>query len=222
MRSKEKLLKDAKLYLILDAQVNSYSELFGIVKAAVPGGVGVIQLRDKSGSARQVLEFSRKIAAYVRGRVLFIVNDRADVAIAAGADGVHLGQEDLPIAEARRMMGPRAVIGASCQSYAQAKEAQRQGADYIGFGSVFKTLTKPARAPMDLRLLQRVARDIAIPVFAIGGIDADNIARLNAIGVEHFAVCRAVCQARDVGGAIEKLKYEIQNPKSETNPNCQI
>ena len=111
------------------------------------------------------------------------------------------------------MMGPKAVIGASCQSYAQAQEAQRQGADYIGFGSVFKTLTKPERAPMDLQLLQRVVRDINIPVFAIGGIGADNIGKLREIGVGRFAVCRAVCQARDVGGAIEKLKCEIQNPR---------
>jgi thiamine-phosphate pyrophosphorylase len=205
MRLKEKLLRDARLYLILDAQVNSYRELFKIVKTAVHGGAHVVQLRDKLGNTRQIFEFSKKIAAYLRGRIPFIVNDRVDVAIAARAAGVHLGQEDLPLPEARRLMGQKAIIGVSCQSYAQAKEARRQGADYIGFGSVFKTLTKPQREPMDLQLLQRVARDIDIPVFAIGGIDAGNIGRLRKMGVERFAVCRAVCRARDVGGALKAL-----------------
>src|SRR3989344_4118194 len=101
------------------------------------------------------------------------------------------------------------MIGVSCQSYEHARQAQAQGADYVGFGSVFKTLTKPERNPMNLDLLKRIVREISIPVFAIGGIGAQNIAALRAVGVKHFAVCRAICTARNIREATSDIKKEI-------------
>src|SRR3989338_227879 len=205
MLLKKGLLRRAKLYLILDRQGNDYDRLLEIARQSA-FGVDMIQLRDKKGCARDILNFSRKILKMLRGRLPFIVNDRVDLAVAAGADGVHLGQEDLPLKEARRMMGSRAIMGVSCQNYEQARRAERDGADYIGFGSVFSTLTKPGRSPMNLQLLRKAARDIRIPVFAIGGITPAHISNLRVLGVERFAVCRAICKARNIEEAVREFQ----------------
>ncbi len=192
------MLKNSKLYLILDRDVNSYGELLKIAEGAFKGGVDIVQLRDKHGSPKEILEFSGKMVKLLKNKIPFIINDRIDLALAVRASGVHVGQDDVPIVVARKLMGPAAIIGTSCQTLAQAKEAERQGADYIGFGSVYKTLTKPQRNPMDLNLLAEVVRKIWIPVFAIGGITLKNITALKEIGVNRMAVCRAICAASDV------------------------
>ena len=233
-------LDQARLYLILDTEVQTYDSLFEIAKQAVTGGVDILQLRDKKGSVRDILKFSRKLLEFLltSAKVMkhcgspyldlrfpnnvvpllvrrsinkkflaipFIMNDRVDVALACGASGVHLGQEDLPVSFARKVMGPEAIIGASCQNFKQAKRAEQEGADYIGFGSVFKTKTKPHRLPMDLKLLEEVLLKIKIPVFAIGGIDQENILTLRQIGVQRVAVCRAICEVGDVIKAVKFL-----------------
>jgi thiamine-phosphate pyrophosphorylase len=189
----------------LDRQVNAYETLFEIARKAILAGVDIIQLRDKNGSAKEILNFSRHILKLTKNRIPYIINDRVDVAKAGLASGVHLGQEDMPIAVARKMLGSKALIGISCQTYMHALKAQRDEADYIGFGSVFKTLTKPERHPMDIKLLRRVIDNIRIPVFAIGGIHLGNIAQLKAVGVRRIAVCRAVCQAKDIEKAVEQF-----------------
>lgn len=199
-------MNGAKLYLILDREVNAYERLFDIARQAIGAGVDMIQLRDKNGSAKEILGFSKSVLRLTRGRVPYIINDRVDLAAAGRASGVHLGQDDVPVAEARKMMGTKALIGVSCQTFAQAKKARREGADYIGFGSVFKTLTKPDRRPMDMALLARVVQDIKIPVFAVGGIRLKDVAGLKLIGADRVAVCRAVCLAEDVGEAVRRFK----------------
>lgn len=196
-----KALEKAKLYLILDTEVQDYDSLFEIAQKAATGGVDVLQLRDKKGSAKDILKFSRKLLEFLKKKSLampFIINDRVDVALACGSSGVHLGQEDLPVSVARKLMGMDAIIGASCQNLEQAKRAEQEGADYIGFGSVFKTKTKPYRSPMNLELLKEVLCKIKIPVFAIGGIDRENIGTLRERGVQRIALCRAICEAGDV------------------------
>ncbi len=203
-------LNDAKLYLILDRQVNSYKQLFEIAKKAIPAGVDIIQLRDKNGAAKDILDLSKRILKFTRNHVPFIINDRIDLAMIGLSSGVHLGQEDVPIAQARKMMGNKALIGVSCQTLAHAQKAQRDGADYIGFGSIFKTLTKPDRNPMDVALLKRVVKNIKIPVFAIGGINLKSVTKLKAAGVERIAVCRAISQARDVSKVVQQFKLCIK------------
>ena len=199
-------MREAKLYLILDAQVNSYGQLLDILKRSIRCGVYVVQLRDKAGSAREIFKFSEKALKIVGDKVPFMINDRVDLAIMAGAAGVHLGQEDIPIAFARKMLGKKRIIGASCQTLEHARSAQREGADYIGFGSVFKTQTKPGRLPMDLKVLKSVMRGITIPVFAIGGIDRSNIGRLRSLGVTRVAVCRDICCASDISQTVRDIK----------------
>ena len=201
-----KNIDDARLYLVLDRQVNEYEQLFEILEKAVKAGVDIVQLRDKKGTARDVLEFSKKAVKISAGRIPFIVNDRIDIAIASGADGVHLGQDDVPVKEARNIVGDKLFIGASCQTLEQAIEAQENGADYIGFGSVFKTSTKPDRNEMDMTLLSRVMDSISIPVFAIGGIDLDNVNDVLNIGANRVAVTRSISLAEDVSAATEKFK----------------
>lgn len=206
MRSNKKCLARAKLYLILDAQVNSHHQLLDILKRSLCGGVDIVQLRDKSGNAKDILSFSKEALRIIGDKVPFIINDRVDLAIMTDASGVHLGQEDIPLAWARKMLGTRKIIGVSCQTLEHARRAQKEGADYIGFGSVFQTQTKPGRRAMDLELLKKVVRQIKVPVFAIGGITLGNIGLLQKIGVERVAVCREICLARNVSEMTQILK----------------
>ena len=199
-------LADAKLYLVLDREVQSYSKLFDILKKATRCGVDVVQLRDKKGTTRDIIEFSRRAISYLRGKAPFIINDRLDVALAVKADGVHLGQQDLPLDLARKIVGNNLLIGISCQTISQALRAQREGADYIGFGSVFKTLTKPDRPQMDLRYLASVKRRIRIPLFAIGGINLKNVGMIRLTGIDRVAVTRSLCLSRNVTKATRDFK----------------
>ncbi len=192
--------------MILDREVNDYARLLHIARIAVRSGVDIIQLRDKVGHAKDVLAFSEKLMAILDKKVLFIVNDRVDIAKLSGADGVHLGQQDIPIEKARKIMGPQAVIGVSCQNLRHVKAAQAKGADYIGFGSVFKTLTKPERTPMPPKMLTAVMRQVRVPLFCIGGIDLKNISQIRKAGCDRVAVCRGVCLAQDIKEAI--IRYQ--------------
>ncbi|MBF0478759.1 MAG: thiamine phosphate synthase [Candidatus Omnitrophica bacterium] len=193
MPLKKKLLNESNLYVILDAQVNTYEELFEIVKKSVGSGVDILQLRDKISSAKKVLEFSRKIVEYINHKLLFIVNDRVDIALLSGADGVHVGQNDISAGDVRRLTGKNFLIGTSAQRLEHCRAAEEAGADYIGLGSVYKTKTKPERCPMDQTLLTEVARSIQIPVFAIGGIDQTNVRQIVDKGLKRVAVCRSLC-----------------------------
>ena len=210
MLSNKKCLRSADLYLILDREVNSYDELWEILKESARCGVGIVQLRDKFGSARDILKFTQKAQQFLAGRIPFIVNDRVDLALASGASGVHLGQEDLSVAFARRILGKDVLIGVSCQNLKHALKAQEEGADYIGFGSVFKTQTKPKRSEMNLKLLESVAAKIKIPLFAIGGITAQKIYLIRRLGIGRVAVCREICQDRSVRKAVLNLKEALR------------
>jgi len=203
--ARRKVLSKAKVYLVLDADVCPYSRLQEALRLAVKAGVKIIQLRDKRGSAGKIMAFAGKTRRYWKGRSLFIVNDRVDVALACGADGVHLGRDDIPLGEARKLAGPRLIIGASCQTLAHLRQAQQEGADYIGFGSVFRTRTKPQRRPMDLALLASAAKAARIPLFAIGGITPANAVKVVEAGASRIAVTRSILLARDVGRTIKEL-----------------
>ena len=198
------------MYLILDRKVASYDRLFDIAKESVKYGVDIVQLRSKYGTAEEILAFSKKILALLKGKIPYVVNDRIDLAMTCGADGVHVGQDDLPLTLARRLMRPKAIIGVSCQNLEDALRAQKEGATYIGFGSIFKTLTKPGRKPMDLKYFKKVLDKIKIPVFAIGGINKDNVPILKAVGARHFAVSRSICLANSIKDATLKLKEIIE------------
>lgn len=160
----------------------------------------VVQLRDKHASARDLLAaaevFRRRTSEF---GALFIVNDRVDLAIATGADGVHLGQDDLPVPEARRQLGPEPLIGLSTHSQGQIRSAPA-AADYLGVGPVAETPTKPGRPAVGTALVSFAAREALRPFFAIGGIDLDGLPAVLAAGATRVAVVRALTDAADPGG----------------------
>jgi len=177
---------------------------------AVPGGVDIVQLRDKLGTSKETLKFSKRALGWLRGRIPFIVNDRVDIVRISGADGVHLGQEDISVEEARNMLGRRKIIGKSCQTVAHVSSACREDVDYIGFGSVFKTLTKPGRQPMDLLNLRKAAEKSCVPLFAIGGIAQENLGQIIACGVSRVAICRDILLSDDVVLSVGEIKKKLK------------
>lgn len=206
----KKHLKNAKLYLILDTQVLNYQELLNVLKESVRFGIDVVQLRDKFGTPKDILLFCKQALKITRHKIPFILNDRVDLAKISKVDGVHVGQDDILCTDARKILGSKAIIGVSCQNFAQVSKAQQNGADYIGFGSVFKTLTKPERSPLDQKLLQQVVNKARIPVFAIGGINANNISLLKPVGVTRVAVCRDILLAKNIKKAVSDIAGVIQ------------
>jgi len=177
-----------------------------VVAEAVEAGVGMVQLRGKGMPARELFLLGRALLEPVRrGEALLVVNDRADVALALGADGVHLGGGSLPVGEVRRILGPGRLIGVSVHSVAEALDAERDGADYLVLGTIFETRSHPGLEPAGLGLVSRVARSVGIPVIAIGGIHAGNAASVMEAGARGVAVITAIQSAPDVGAATRAL-----------------
>jgi thiamine-phosphate diphosphorylase len=156
-------------------------------------GAKWVQYRDKEKSRREIYKEAIRLRRLTKKfNAVFIVNDYADIALAVDADGVHLGQDDLPIREARRIMGKDKIIGISTHSLEQAKEAEKEGADYIGFGPIFHTTTKDAGIPKGADMLKEIKRHVQIPVVAIGGINLENLKSVLDAGVDAVAVASAI------------------------------
>jgi thiamine-phosphate pyrophosphorylase len=163
-----------------------------MARTALQAGAGWIQYREKEKTRKEVYHEAMKLRAVTAGYgAALVVNDHADIARAVGADGVHLGQEDLPLKEARRIMGDR-IVGISTHSLSEAVDAERNGADYIGFGPVFVTTTKDAGKPRGVEMLSRIRRAVRIPVVAIGGISQESLPRVLEAGADAVAVASAV------------------------------
>ena len=174
----------------------SHLELAGL---AVAGGADTIQFRQKEGSTREMIRVAEEMQGLCRrAGVTFLVNDRVDVAIAAHADGVHLGQSDFPIRLARKLLGDEAVIGGSAGNLEEARKCLAEGADYVGFGPVYATTSKnDAGSASGLGLLGQIVREVPLPIIAIGGITADNIPLVMEAGAYGVAVISAVCCQSD-------------------------
>jgi thiamine-phosphate pyrophosphorylase len=198
-----------RIHVLTDARLSRGRSHAEVVRAAIAGGADVIQFREKQGSGRALYEQAVALRRICReAGVWFIVNDRADLALAVDADGVHVGQEDLPARAARRLMGPDRVVGVSARDAVEAVEAWREGADYIGLGPVFDALeTKPdAGAAVGLGGLSRAAKSVPIPVIAIGGITPGNAAAALRAGAGGVAVISCVVSADDVSAAVRALR----------------
>lgn len=209
---KSKSVKDWHLYLILDLSFIGKRDYLEVARAAIAGGVEVIQLRGKKAAVRELIAAGQKLRTLTRKQsAIFIVNDRVDVALACGADGIHLGQDDLPLKFARKIVGGDKIIGISCHSLKEARRAQAEGADYLAVGPVFVTSTKPGVAAVGLRLVRDAKRHIRIPWLAIGGINPANVDEILRAGGERVAVARAVLGARDVKRAARRLHDKIES-----------
>ncbi|WP_409976984.1 thiamine phosphate synthase [Afifella sp. JA880] len=208
---------DLSLYLVTDPRLCGPRDFFETVAAAVKGGVTLVQLRDPDAGTRELVAIARSLKALLEPMgVPLIVNDRIDVALAAGADGVHLGQSDMDGADARRLIGEERILGISVGN-ASEHEASREalsGADYIGVGPVCTTATKPnAGAAIGLEGLATVTRDVGLRSVAIGGIGAANAAACIAAGAEGVAVVSAIMGADDPQAAAQALLEEIRTAK---------
>ena len=175
----------------------------------------MIQLRDKAASAQALIVQARRLLEVTQpAKTPLLINDRVDVAVAAGADGVHLGQEDLPIAAARRLLGPGRIIGKSTHSLSQALEADGEELDYLALGPVYPTPTKPDYPPVGLKLIGEVSARIRHPLVVIGGVDETTLPEVVAAGAICVAVVRAVCAAEDPQAAARTLKRILtQTPR---------
>jgi len=178
---------------------------------ALAAGVTFFQYRNKGGSRRQIYETSQLLArTAARAGAVFIVNDHADIAAAVDADGVHRGQDDLPVLYARKLLGNKKLIGVSTHSIDQALAAEAAGADYVGFGPLFKTATKDAGTAQGIENLVVIKKTVSIPVIAIGGINQENIGEVMRTGAEGAAVISAVLSAFSLRRAAEEMLRIIQ------------
>jgi thiamine-phosphate pyrophosphorylase len=196
-------LAASRLYLVCDAQPGG-RELPGVLEAALAGGVDVVQLREKHMDDNALIAVARAAAPLcARAGALLIVNDRPAVAQEAGADGVHVGQDDMPVAEVRALVGEEMLIGLSTHAPAEIDAAGE--ADYIGVGPVHATPTKPGRSAVGLELVRYAATHTPKPFFAIGGIDTENVRAVLQAGAGRVAVVRAIAEATDPQAAARAL-----------------
>src|SRR3954454_2453593 len=191
-------LDSARLYLVIEAGAAR-----SVVPEALAGGVDIVQLREKSAGDAEIVAVGRWLRE-VCGDALLVINDRPDLALACDADGVHVGQDDEPVASVREAVGPDVLIGLSTHSPEQIDAAQ--GVDYIGVGPVFETATKPGLEPVGVALVEYAKQHATLPWFAIGGIDAERAAQ---IGADRIAVVRAIRDAGDPRAAAEALSRQV-------------
>lgn len=200
------------LYVITAEVPEKSRSHLDVARAALAGGASIIQLRDKEKSSKELLEIAKQLSFITKeANCNFIVNDRLDIAMAADADGVHLGQDDLPVGEAKRILPGGMIIGASATNLAEALAAQREGADYLGVGPIFPTPSKDdAASPIGLSALREIRQSVGIPVVAIGGITVDNLEAVLATGVDGVAVISAVAGEADMISAALALADKIK------------
>jgi thiamine-phosphate pyrophosphorylase len=199
------------VYVILDGRFTRGRGHLQVLAEAIRGGATCIQLREKDLSAREFYALAGQIREQTeKNDILFIVNDRLDVALAVGADGVHLGQHDLPAKAARHIMPPGMLLGITVRNEQQAVQAQADGASYLGAGSVYATSTKTDTGkPMGLANLSTICRRIAVPVVGIGGINAVNAGDVIGAGAAGVAVVSSVVSAADVAGAAREIASAV-------------
>jgi len=199
---------DFGLVLVTDRVLSGPRSVVEVVEAAVRGGVTVVQLRDKEASIRDFIDLGRRVQEVLRPRrIPLLVNDRVDVALAVLADGVHLGQSDMYVADARRLLGPRAVVGLTIETTSQAGAADRGEANYLGVSQVFATPTKTDTGPAwGVEGLWRLRPVVRKPLVAIGGVNETNAARVLEAGADGIAVVSAICAAPNPEEAARRLR----------------
>ncbi len=197
---------DLTLYLVTDPSAGEKTE--EIVKEAVAGGVTMVQLREKTAGSLSFYERALRLKRVTRkAGVPLIINDRTDIMLAADADGLHVGQSDLPAAVTRRLIGPDKILGVSAHTVEEAVRAEKDGADYLGVGAVFPTATKKDAESVSYETLKEICETVSIPVVAIGGIGEHNIGKLVGSGIRGIAVVSAIMNAENP----EKQSYILKN-----------
>lgn len=207
---RKKLLKNCRLYLVLDKKAAGTKDLISLARLAIEGGIDILQLRWKDKKNRIVLKVGKELRKVTKeANVLFIIDDNIDLANTLDADGVHLGQEDLPIKKGRAILGSEKIIGCSTHTISQAKKAVSEGADYISVGPIFKTPIKADYKAVGLKFFKRVRQETELPVFGIGGIGLNNVKEVIKSGADRVAVVRAIVNATDPKMNAARLKEEL-------------
>jgi thiamine-phosphate diphosphorylase len=202
-----------RLHVITDAEASRGRTHLQVAEAAIAGGADVLQLRDKEASTGRLYREAVQLRRLTRdAKVPFIVNDRLDIALAVDADGLHVGQSDLPASVARRLLGPGRILGVSAETVEEAVQAEKDGADYLGVGPVFEARgTKPDTGePMGLDCIARIRRHCRLPIVAIGGINAGNARKVLEAGADGAAVISAIVSADDISLAARRLKRILE------------
>lgn len=204
---------DLSLYLVTEESI-AIEELTRIIAESVSGGVSIVQLREKNNSSLSFYKKASALKQLLNGlSIPLVINDRVDIALAVGADGIHIGQDDLPLPVVKKMVPEDLIVGVSVSTLEEALEAERNGADYIGVGSVFPTKTKKDATLMALEDLGEICRGVSIPAVAIGGITADNMSALSNSGLSGTAVVSAIMNADNPKTASESLLKIIKDFK---------
>lgn len=212
---------DYTLYLCTDRELMSEDTLEKSVELAIQGGVTVVQLREKDCSGREFLQVAREVKQITDAyEIPLIINDRIDIAMAVDADGVHLGQSDIPAHTARELLGPDKIIGVSAYNKELAVEAQKEGADYLGVGDIFGTATKAGTHHVEIDTLSRICQAVKIPVVAIGGINLSNVTKLAGTGIQGTAVISAIIASKNITEAATKMLSLLKNEVIVNSPKA--
>lgn len=195
-----------RLYLVTDRELMSTATLEEAVEQAVDGGCTMIQLREKNLSSREFYNIAKGLKESLNPRgIPLIINDRVDIALAVGADGVHIGQSDLPLYEARKILGNDRIIGVTAPTLPLALDAEKNGADYLGVGAVFGTTTKKDAKKNTIEVLSEIAHTVKIPVVAIGGINSDNVGKLAGSGISGAAIVSGIIAQKNIAETSRKI-----------------
>lgn len=201
---------DLTLYFITDSTGVTVEKLLDTVDKACAGGATIVQLREKNRSGREYLELARAVKNVTdKYNVPLIIDDRADVALACGAAGVHVGSDDLPVSDARKIMGPDKIVGATAKTVERALQAQSDGADYLGVGAIFPTTTKVKTIITEVATLKEICGSVEIPVCAIGGLNLENCGVLSGSGISGVAVVSAIMKSSEPEESAQKLKEKV-------------
>lgn len=202
---------DKILYLVTDRTWLNGESLESVVEAAIEGGVNVVQLREKNASREEYVKIAKSIGTITKKySIPLIINDDIEVAITAGADGVHLGMSDTDVITARRLVGKDFIIGVSARTVETAVAAERDGADYLGVGAVFGTSTKADAKTINVNIFKTIVKSVSIPVIAIGGVNGTNVIQLKDSGAAGIAVVSAILAQKDKKAAAETLAKLIK------------
>ena len=205
---------DYTLYLVTDRELMAADSIEECVEQAILGGCTVVQLREKTASSREFYQIALRLREITtRFDVPLIINDRADIALVADADGVHIGQKDLPYDAARRIVGLDKIVGVSASNLTEALAAADMGADYIGVGAVFTTGTKAVAKLISIDELRRIRAEVKLPIIGIGGINKDTLPLLEGTGIDGIAVVSAIVAQKNATNAAKELKSLFQGKK---------
>lgn len=197
---------DYTLYLVTDRDVLRRRDLIKCIEESILGGVTLVQLREKNVTSREFYEIAIKVKEVTsRYNIPLIINDRLDIALAIDADGLHIGQKDLPASVARKILGKDKILGVSAATLQESLKAEKDGADYLGVGAVFSTSTKKDTRDVSYETLSSITSSVNIPVVAIGGINEKNVTKLKESNIDGIAVISCILGKEDVKGAAEKM-----------------